>query len=282
MRKLATVRIVDEVIEIPKADKICQIRIGGWYLIAKKNEFVVGDKCVYFEIDTILPSVPVFEFMRPRKYRVKTIKCMKLVSQGLALPMSILKEFTRKDPASFKVGDVLDEIIDVIKHDPEAAMEARQNANRPPRPWWKKLLARIPFFRKFLRNSSRLPFPNWLITKTDEERVQNLSKDQMQVFLENTVHATEKLDGCSATYAYRPNKIFGSEFVVCSRNFHLVKKDTSWWWECARVESIELRLKLKHKELVLHPNEWLIVQGEILGPAIQKNKYKLHQKVLKA
>ncbi len=272
MRKLVTIRTVEEIIEIPKADNICQIRVGGWYLIAKKEEFEVNSLCCFFEIDSILPKHDVFEFMAPRKYRVKTIKCMKQVSQGLALPLSILKHFTDKDVNSFKVDDCLDEIIGVVKYDPQAEFENKQRNIRPALSWWRKLLFRIPFFRKLFQYKSKMVFPSWLVQKTDEERVQNLFNHQYKAFCNEDIYVTEKLDGCSATYAYRPN-LLKDEFVVCSRNFHLVDNDNSWWWKTANKLSIRMKLQIIHTRMKLKNNEWLIVQGEILNSAIQKNKY---------
>ncbi|NCB40962.1 MAG: RNA ligase (ATP), partial [Erysipelotrichia bacterium] len=122
MRKLATIRRIREVIEIPKAENICLVLIDGWQCVAQKGEFAPNDLCCYFEIDSILPDKPCFEFMRPRKFRVKTIKCMKQLSQGLAKPLSLLKEFTNKQ---FVEGDDVTDIIGVTKHDPEADQEAK-------------------------------------------------------------------------------------------------------------------------------------------------------------
>jgi RNA ligase (TIGR02306 family) len=94
--KLATIQKVLEVKPIEGADKIEAITILGWHLVAKKDEFNEGDLAVFIEVDSILPPDKEWsEFMRPRKFRVKTAKFMKMISQGLALPLNILppKEF---------------------------------------------------------------------------------------------------------------------------------------------------------------------------------------------
>ena len=64
------------------AGNICQVRVLGWRLIAKKDEFKVGDLCIFFELDSILPDGAEWsEFMRSRKFRVKTLKYSKFYAK---------------------------------------------------------------------------------------------------------------------------------------------------------------------------------------------------------
>ena len=90
MRKLASIQIINNIEPIEDANKIEYASVLGWHCVVKKDEFKVGDKCVYVEIDSILPdNNPEFEFMKDRKYRVKTIKLRGKVSQGIIFPMPI-------------------------------------------------------------------------------------------------------------------------------------------------------------------------------------------------
>ena len=73
-RKLASIQKVVSVGPIKDAEKIEKVTVLGWELVAKKGEFKPGDLVVYIEIDSILPEKPEFEFMRERKFRVRTIK----------------------------------------------------------------------------------------------------------------------------------------------------------------------------------------------------------------
>ena len=73
----------------------------GWQLVVKKDEFKVGDLCVYSEIDSLFPDKPEFEFLRPRKMRVKTIRLRGHISQGICFPLSVL-------PAGFEVAEDAD------------------------------------------------------------------------------------------------------------------------------------------------------------------------------
>lgn len=51
-RKLASIRQIEEIKDINGADFIQAYRVDGWWVVGKKDEFKVGDLCVYFEIDS--------------------------------------------------------------------------------------------------------------------------------------------------------------------------------------------------------------------------------------
>ena len=90
-RKLVSIQVIDDVAPIDGADNIMQARVMGWTVVVKKGEFAPGDRCVFFEIDSVLPDGPAWsEFMRPRGFRVRTAKLRGVLSQGLALPLAIL------------------------------------------------------------------------------------------------------------------------------------------------------------------------------------------------
>ena len=90
-RSLAHIEKIAWIKPIEGADNIELIGILGWVCIAKKGEFSVGDLAVYFEIDSKLPEAEWSEFMRPKHFKVKTMKLGKfnVISQGLALPISL-------------------------------------------------------------------------------------------------------------------------------------------------------------------------------------------------
>ena len=55
MRRLATIRKIEEVKAIPDADKICAYRVDGWWVVDAINKYVVGDWVVYCEPDSWIP-----------------------------------------------------------------------------------------------------------------------------------------------------------------------------------------------------------------------------------
>ena len=67
MRKLVTVRKIDDIQPIDGADSIEVATVGGWKVITKKGQFNVGDLAIYFEIDSFLPNWPEFSFLKDLK-----------------------------------------------------------------------------------------------------------------------------------------------------------------------------------------------------------------------
>ena len=106
-RALAHIEKVTNIRPIPNADRIEQVSVLGWNLVTKKGEFADGDLCVYIEIDSRVPSdMECFKFLEDRNYKVKTIKLRKVISQGLALPISILPE------GNYGIGQ---DVTDILK-----------------------------------------------------------------------------------------------------------------------------------------------------------------------
>ena len=89
--KLATIEKIKEIHPIPDADAIERALIRGWSVVIKKGDFKVGDLCVYCEIDSLMPEREEFEFLRPRNFRIKTVKLRGQISQGIAFPLNILE-----------------------------------------------------------------------------------------------------------------------------------------------------------------------------------------------
>lgn len=234
MRQLATIQVIADVQPIENADAIEKVRVLDWWCVAKRGEFQAGSTCVYFEIDSLLPSShPAFAFLGERSrevtialedgntasgYRLRTVRLRGQISQGLALPLSVFA-------LGFGVGSDVSEIIGVHKWEPPIS----------------KQMAAMAFG----------PFPSF-IPKTDEERVQNLG-DTVRRHAGEVFSVTEKLDGSSVTF-YKTAERFG----VCSRNWDLL--DGNMYWSAARQYLIEDKLPLGYA-----------IQGEIIGEGIQGN-----------
>ena len=91
-RNLATIQKISELRPIEGADKIevALLEGLGWECVVKKGEFTVNELVIYIEVDSVMPEKPEFEFLRERKFRIKTIKLKGQISQGLILPLSSL------------------------------------------------------------------------------------------------------------------------------------------------------------------------------------------------
>jgi hypothetical protein len=240
----------------------------------KKGEFQVGDKCIYVEIDSILPEDnPNFEFMKDRKYRVKTIKLRGKISQGIIFPMSILP----KDPSKYSVGDDVTNILKIKKYEPEIEIDVNPNTVSYKKGW---LYNHTPgFIRGFIithfRNLAKKlykipdpkkPFPTDIIPKTDETRIQAY---EPEFFIDNVnkyFSYTEKEDGSSTTVYY-----YNGHVGVCSRNMELPLDDGNKYVYAINKYNLIEKLTTFCKE----NNCNIALQGELLGPGVQGNKYKL-------
>lgn len=277
MRKLASIQRINSLSPIDGADKIEKATVLGWELVvAKKDNFKAGDLCVYCEIDSILPDKPEFEFLRERKFRIKTIKLKGQVSQGIAFPLDILpsKLYAKGIGWCVDVGDDVTDLIGVKKYDPQAELEKKE-ADRLAsidKSRMGKFLKRYAWYRRLIFKPTKKPFPAF-IRKTDEDRIQ-LFPDYYEKWGHLTFDVTEKVDGQSATYFVIPNPkagLFRKKwlFGVCSRNFQLLKPDKSSYWTLAK----ELDLERKMIDWCKNHKWGLIIQGEAVGPGIQGNKY---------
>lgn len=266
MRQLATIRTISDIRPIPNADRIVVAQVDGWECVVQKDEFHVGDRIVYIEVDSVLPERPEFEFMRDRKFRVRTIKLRGQVSQGLVLPLSILPV------GNYSAGMDVTDLLGITKYDPQAQQEALllQQAKKRQNPVT-AFLMRFKWYRSLFAKSKRKGgFPDWIV-KTDETRIQN-----MPVLFDTEskrgtkFSVTEKVDGQSATYYLRRVSKRRYEFGVCSRNIHLTTPDNSSYWTVAKKYNIENVLRQ-----LIGDGDSVVLQGEICGNGIQGNKYHI-------
>lgn len=279
-RKLATLQIISELKPIPGADKIevALMKDLGWECVVKKGEVSVGDLVVYFEIDSVVPELPEFEFLRNRKFRIRTIKLKNQISQGLILPLSILpKEYVIKGEAK---GTDVTEILGVTKYltpseREEISQQERKLSNEKNK--LKKFMMRYSWFRRlFISRKQKEGFPYW-VSKTDEERIQNIPK-VLEQFKDKEVYVTEKVDFQSVTFTGKRVPKFNGwlgklipikeyKFVVCSRNLTNNDKN-SLYWKIAKKYNIEQ---------ILRENPTLTIQGEQGDTKVQGNKYDIKE-----
>ena len=242
LRKLASIQRVISVEPIPGADRIEQIQVLGWRLVTRKGDFKPGDLCVFFEIDSVLPERPEFEFLRERKFRIKTMKMRGAISQGLALPIKVTA--LGNTLASYSdeelIGLSVTELLGVMKYEPPSSAS--------------------------LGGLALGAFPAHLIPKTDEERLQSFP-GVLDEIADTTVYTTVKVDGTSATYY-----LASSHFGVCSRNLELKPDENNILWQLAEKYEIEETLRAL-AEKGMH----FAIQGEACGPKIAGNRMQLKE-----
>lgn len=246
-RKLATIRKITDIRPIEGADKIEIATVGGWnVVVAKDVEHKVGNSVVYCEIDSFLPIKEEFEFLRKSSYkkmgdqegfRLKTIRLRGQLSQGLILPISVVPITQFATAHDLPEGLDVTEMLGIVKYEPPIPAE--------------------------LSGKVKGLFPSF-IPKTDEERIQNLTKEygEWKHQSKHQFYVTEKLDGSSATYYIKDG-----EFGVCSRNLELLETEGNTFWKVARELNLEENMKATGKNISL--------QGELIGEGIQGNPYKI-------
>ena len=115
-------------------------------------------------------------------------------------------------------------------------------------------------------------FPSAFVPKTDEERIQNLG-DWFEKMKGRKWQVSVKADGTSCTIAFSPKIDFETPEIVCSRNLRLKKETAAGvvpvYWQVAQKYNILGKLA----EAFVGGMEYAL-QGEVVGPGIQKDRNK--------
>lgn len=294
-RALAYTATITDIKDIPGADNIQLGYVNGWNIIIRKGEFNIGDPCIFFEIDSRLPSnAPWAAFLANRDYKVKTLKFnkFKVYSQGLALPYSSFEGITLPNKENVDVTDMLGvtyiEQEDNIRKNKVDAVANYVNSHK------KKLGKFTNFFMKNKlgraiiktiisinkKKHGEKQFPTGKFTgvaKTDQTRCENMP----WVLNDKTPFiVTQKCDGSSGTYILERKPFHRYEFYVCSRNVRMLSENQAcyhgehnYYWEVAKKYDIERKMRQ-----YLEDNKdinFVCWQGEICAPAIQKNPHHL-------
>lgn len=243
MRKLATIQKIEEVLPIENADQIEKVRVKGWWCVTKKGEFKTGDKCIYHEIDSLLPPIEQYNFLSKgtslkktlidtgkeiEGYRLKTVKLRGQISQGLALPLHLFKE-TIND--TLEIDTDVSDVLKIYKYNPPLDASISGDAK-----------GYIPGF----------------IPRTDEERVQNCIP-LLEQYKGQSFYGTSKIDGTSSTI-YKYEDVFGA----CGHNIEFKENDRNIFWVLA-----------KKYNLINKLTDGYAIQGEVAGEGIQSNRLKL-------
>ena len=290
-RALAYIVTIDEIRPIEGYDRVEYARTNGWWCVISKNDNLnVGDKCVYFEVDSKVNAADErFAFLEKRNYKIKTQKMCKVISQGLLMPLSLFPEIGDAD-INTDVTDILKVTYAVEednarkgKGDPDAKYKsmAARHKNIFKKPWAKWMMRRtwgrkIMFFFFGKKKDNPRGFPTF-VSKTDEERVEN---QPWRIGDGKTYLATEKLDGTSCTYALERKGKNKFEFYVCSRNVRQQDEkqecyhDHNIYWDLAFKYDIEQYLKDFLNEFPCL--KWVCIQGEGVG-SVQGNPLKLKE-----
>lgn len=119
-RKLVTIREINNIEPIIGADKIEKLTIDGWQVVSGKGNFITGDKCIFFEVDSFIPESLIQNNMQflakdmitwkgQKGARIRTVKLRGQISAGLAVPISTFGEIVNFNNAKyFKFNETLE------------------------------------------------------------------------------------------------------------------------------------------------------------------------------
>lgn len=246
MRKLASIRKISDIKPIANADAIEVAVVDGWEVVTQKGEYKPGDLAVYCEIDSFIPE-HLAPFLSkgsngPKEYegiignRLRTVKLRGQVSQGLLLPLSVCDDVIE---SMLMEGLDVSLPLGIVKYEPPIP------AN--------------------LAGEVEGLFPSF-ISKTDQERVQNIA-DRTDLLVGDW-EVTMKLDGSSMTLF-----TYDEGVGVCSRNLWLKDNEAN-----DGNTLVQFAREVKYDTLL--PDVAKVVgfnfalQGEIMGPGVQKNREK--------
>lgn len=240
--KEATIQKITNVKPVENSDFLDVVKILGWDVVTKRNQFKAGDMCVYIALDSVVPDKPEFEFLRKDNFRIKSKKLRGQISQGIVFPLDILpdEELFMSEGAEIEEyeGTDVSEALGVIHYE------------KP-----------IPIS---LRGLVRGNFPPY-VPKTDENRIQNYPGvvDELKGI---EVYSTCKMDGTSWTCSY-----LNGEIHVCTRNnsLKLEGNDDNIYVKMFNKYDLKNKLEKYGKNIA--------IQAELCGPGIQKNRIELKE-----
>ena len=255
-RKLASVQKVKAIKPIEGADRIEIVQILNWDCVAQKGQYKIGDLVIYFEIDSLLPDIPAFEFLKGsswsqklNKYKISTHKFRGQISQGLVIPIRQLTEIYNQINKSvvssidYDEGDDLTALLKIEKYEPPVS-------NGP---------------------LGDLIHHEWYVPKTDEERIQVCAENVLPEYIKSEQgdwYESVKLDGTSCTAG-----LFEDAFLIGGRN-QWYKDENMYTTTVKKYGDIEKHLR-DYQKLT---GKYIAFQGELCGPGIQSNRLGLKEK----
>jgi RNA ligase (TIGR02306 family) len=242
----------------PNADRLDIATVKGWSCIVGRDTYKVGDWCVFFPPDSVLPDSIIerhkLEFLK-KGGRVGTLKLRGYISQGLVLSGDVLPEWA-------ELGDDLSKELGVAKYEiPEKPIQMQG----------KSITRKVqnPNFTKY----------------TDIENIQNFNR----VFEDgDIVVISEKIHGSNIRFGWLPieinwknGNVFGIlrsvfrkyilgqkyEFVYGSHNIQLqFDRDKNFYAE-------NIYAKVLKKYDMKHLPKGYTFYGEVYGKGVQELEY---------
>jgi RNA ligase (TIGR02306 family) len=261
---------IGSLVEIPGADNIELVTVGGWTAITKKGDYKEGDLVVVATTDAVIPKElsddrGVTNYLR-KGQRVRTVKLRGVYSECLLIPLKyVFKSVNAR--TGFVEGQDMMEVLKIHKYEPPVKMVQLASGR-------KYKYHQNPNFHVYHK------FPN-------QKNVPDMFNEEDEVVI------TRKLHGTNARYGVvrkkklslwdKIKKFFGDAWVPFEYVYgsHNVEKgsDSQGFYESDVWSTVDdkydIRKSLwKHVKDTYHPEQLtsgVVIYGEIYGAGIQKN-----------
>jgi len=264
LNSVAYVGKIGSVSEIPNADNIELVTVGGWNAITKKGEYQVDDLVVVATTDAVIPQklsddLGVTNYLR-KGQRVRTVKLRGVYSECLLIPIGFVPEKYRYE------GSDCMELLEIFKYEPPVKTITLQSGGR------KIKYHQNPNFHIYYK------FPN-------QKNVPDMFNEEDEVVITRKLHGTnarfgiirkKKLSLLDRVKMFFGNKWAGFDYIVGSHNVEKGSDsqgfyDTNVWEEISIKYDIRSKLWRHVKETYNYLENGFIIYGEIYGAGIQKN-----------
>jgi RNA ligase (TIGR02306 family) len=250
-----TVETIKTIEAIEGADRIQKASLEGlpFNFVIGKDTFKVGDTVLYFPIDSLIPQKiaeklgVAGKLAGKDKDRVKTIKLKGVFSQGIVGPFSLIEPFLIENWGEDWVSKGIDlkpseitEWLGVTKYEPPAVLEKGANLK---------------------------PLPTGLSVYDIEGIDRN--QDVFALLKNQPVYVSEKVEGSNFSVTFDNQRFF-----VNQRRFTIEPLDghDHTWWKVAKEQGL---MDFAARLSVEYSSAPVTVYGEMIGPGIQGNIYKL-------
>lgn len=246
-----TVERIARVWAHPNADRLAMAQLASmtYQFVIPKDQYQAGDLVVYFPIDSLLPE-PIIQRLGlegklsgSARNRIKTVRLRDQISQGVvAFPSLVGIEDAVHE------GQDLTERLGVTKYEP-------------------------PIIPSHAGNLVKLPA---MVNVYDIEGAERHISAVELYLLETPVMISEKLEGSH----FAASLLEDGTLAVSQRNHRIepIEGKEHDWHKAARTSGILAalpQLKTALEAQGVTPIQVLTVRGELLGPGVQKNIYKL-------
>ena len=262
------VGVIGSVSEIPGADNIELVTVGGWNAITKKGEYKVDDLVVVATTDAVIPKelsdkLGVTNYLR-KGQRVRTVKLRGVYSECLLIPNKYIPGFGDV----YYLGMDLMEKMGIHKYEPPVKTIQLSVGGR------KVKYHQNPNFKVYYK------FPN-------QKNVPDMFSEEDEVVITRKLHGTnarygivrkKKLSLWDGVKMFFGNKWVAFEYVYGSHNVEKGSDsqgfyDTNVWENISNKYNIRQKL-WDHVKDTYYPDkltEGVVIYGEIYGAGIQKN-----------